>query len=107
MRDGSAEHLRHGLEAVADAENRDIQIEYAGIELRRALFVDARRTTGEHDRPGLRPLISSTLAECGITSENTRASRTRRAISCAYCAPKSMTRTGLSPCCSVCATGLA
>jgi hypothetical protein len=31
---------------------------------------------------------------CGTTSENTRASRIRRAISWAYCAPKSMTNTG-------------
>src|ERR1700678_238097 len=35
-------------------------------------------------------------AVCGITSEKTRASRTRRAISCAYCAPKSTTNTGRS-----------
>src|SRR6476660_2187971 len=39
-------------------------------------------------------LISSTVAGCGMTSEYTRASRTRRAISCAYCAPKSTTNTG-------------
>src|SRR4051812_5675689 len=39
-------------------------------------------------------LISSMDAVCGMTSEYTRASRTRRAISCAYCAPKSTTRTG-------------
>ncbi len=39
-------------------------------------------------------LISSMVAVCGITSENTRASRTRRAINWAYWAPKSITRTG-------------
>src|SRR6202022_5130943 len=39
-------------------------------------------------------LISSTLAVCGMTSEYTLASRTRRAINCAYCAPKSTTKTG-------------
>src|SRR5215207_3132449 len=39
-------------------------------------------------------LISSMAAVCGMTSEYTRASRTRRAISCAYCAPKSTTSTG-------------
>src|SRR5215218_9828667 len=39
-------------------------------------------------------LISSIDAVWGTTSEYTRASRTRRAISCAYCAPKSTTRTG-------------
>src|SRR4051794_31978402 len=39
-------------------------------------------------------MISSTVAVCGTTSEYTWASRTRRAISCAYCAPKSTTTTG-------------
>jgi hypothetical protein len=34
------------------------------------------------------------LAVLGMTSENTLASRTRRAINCAYCAPKSITKTG-------------
>src|SRR3954463_4566008 len=33
----------------------------------------------------------------GTISENTRHSRTRRAISCAYCAPKSTTRTVSKP----------
>src|SRR6478735_11019924 len=49
-------------------------------------------------------LMSSTVAVCGTTSENTRASRTRRAISWAYCAPKSTTRTGRA--CSASVTGL-
>src|ERR1700754_1084748 len=47
-------------------------------------------------------LISSTLAVCGMTSENTLASRTRRAINCAYCAPKSTTSTGRGGCCCTC-----
>src|SRR5215467_9074519 len=38
---------------------------------------------------------SATVAVCGTTSEYTCASRTRRAISWAYCAPKSTTSTGL------------
>lgn len=38
-------------------------------------------------------MICSTVAVCGMISEKTRASRTRRAISCAYWAPKSMTMT--------------
>ena len=37
---------------------------------------------------------SATDAVCGTISEYTLASRTRRAISCAYCAPKSTTSTG-------------
>src|SRR4051812_47222844 len=42
---------------------------------------------------GLRANISSTEVVCGTISEYTRASRTRRAISWAYWAPKSTTRT--------------
>lgn len=37
--------------------------------------------------------ISAAVMSCLTISENTCASRTRRAISCAYCAPKSTTRT--------------
>src|SRR5690348_15232487 len=37
---------------------------------------------------------SDAVTVCGTISEYTFASRTRRAISCAYCAPKSTTRTG-------------
>src|SRR3981081_4025600 len=43
---------------------------------------------------GLFASISSTVAVCGTTSEYTWASRTRRALSWAYSAPKSTTRTG-------------
>src|ERR1700754_3836301 len=42
---------------------------------------------------GLRATISSTAVLPGMISEYTCASRTRRAISWAYCAPKSTTRT--------------
>src|SRR3954465_5535396 len=42
---------------------------------------------------GLRARISSAVIVCGTISEYTLHSRTRRAISCAYCAPKSTTRT--------------
>src|SRR5579871_1676267 len=45
---------------------------------------------------GFRARISSGLARCETSSEYTRASRTRRAISCEYCPPKSITRTGRS-----------
>src|SRR6478672_8940053 len=43
---------------------------------------------------GLRRLISSALARYETSSEYTRASRTRRAISCEYCPPRSTTSTG-------------
>src|SRR2546421_1772006 len=42
---------------------------------------------------GLRAFSSSAVIVYGTISEYTCASRTRRAISCAYCAPKSTTRT--------------
>ena len=42
---------------------------------------------------GLRASISATGIVCGTISEYTWHSRTRRAISCAYWAPKSTTRT--------------
>src|SRR4029077_7851638 len=43
---------------------------------------------------GLRRAISSTVDRCEMSSEYTRASRTRRAISCEYCPPRSTTSTG-------------
>src|SRR5262245_1942250 len=45
---------------------------------------------------GLRRATSAALARCDTSSEYTRASRTRRAISCAYWPPKSSTSTGRS-----------
>src|SRR5579862_5995122 len=45
---------------------------------------------------GRRASTSSVVAPWGRISEYTRASRTRRAMSCAYCAPKLTTRTGRS-----------
>src|SRR5438067_6184172 len=45
---------------------------------------------------GLRARISAAEARCETSSEYTRASRTRRAISCEYCPPRSSTSTGRS-----------
>src|SRR4051812_40294116 len=45
---------------------------------------------------GLRRRTSSAEARCDTSSEYTRASRTRRAISCEYCPPRSTTSTGRS-----------
>src|SRR5215213_9820552 len=45
---------------------------------------------------GLRARTCSGVTVCGTSSEYTRASRTRRAISCEYWPPRSMTRTGRS-----------
>src|SRR5581483_6752321 len=43
---------------------------------------------------GRRALSSAAVRSCGTISEYTRHSRTRRAMSCAYWAPRSRTRTG-------------
>ena len=50
--DRAAEHLRHGLKPVADAEHRHPEVEYRRIQLRRAVGVHAGRPAGQHD--GLR-----------------------------------------------------
>src|SRR6266511_4620473 len=45
---------------------------------------------------GFRASTCFAVIVCGTSSEYTRASRTRRAMSCAYCPPKSTTSTGRS-----------
>src|SRR5438034_6552981 len=56
----------------------------------------------ERIRPAGRFAMSSvTGRSCGTISEYTWHSRTRRAISCAYCAPRSTTRTGRGSCSAV------
>ena len=42
---------------------------------------------------GFFALTSAAVIDDGTISEKTFASRTRRAMSCAYCAPKSTTKT--------------
>ncbi|SLH08199.1 Uncharacterised protein [Mycobacteroides abscessus subsp. abscessus] len=49
----AAERLRHRLEAVADAEDRQVQVEQPRIQLRRALGVHAGRATGQDHRERL------------------------------------------------------
>ena len=45
---------------------------------------------------GALAVTSAAVIDEGTISEKTFASRTRRAINCAYCAPKSRTSTGLA-----------
>ena len=45
----AAEHVRHQLHPVADAERRHPEIEHGAIDMRRALFVDAARSAREDD----------------------------------------------------------
>ena len=84
---------RHGLEAVADAEDRDARSNTA--ESTHGAPSGVHRL-GPPDRiaAGRLAMIAATDAVCGMIYENTRALRTRRAMSWAYWAPKSMTMTG-------------
>ena len=89
-----AERVRHGLEAVADAEHGHAGVEQLGIDARAP---GSNTDAGPPDRMmacGSLASISSTGMEWGTSSEYTFASRTRRAMSCAYWAPKSTTSTG-------------
>ncbi len=45
----AAEHVRHQLHAVADAERRHAEVEHGAVDMRRALFVDAARAAGQDD----------------------------------------------------------
>src|ERR1043166_5366535 len=45
----AAEHVRHQLHAVADAEHRHAGVEHGGLALRRARIGDALRSAGEND----------------------------------------------------------
>ena len=48
VRHGATEGLGHGLEAVADAEHRHVEVEEFGIQLRGAFGVDTGRPAGQH-----------------------------------------------------------
>ena len=79
--------LRHGLEPVAEPEDRDAGLEQAGST---AGAPSAYTLDGPPDRitaAGLRATISATGVLAGTISEYTCASRTRRAMSWAYWAP--------------------
>ena len=50
--DPAAERRGHGLESVADPQDRDVGVEQRRVELRRVRAVDAGRTAGQDDRRG-------------------------------------------------------
>ncbi len=52
VRDRASESIRHGLEAVADAEHRDVQVEQLRVEFRSAGLVHARGAAGQDHRKG-------------------------------------------------------
>ena len=65
--DGAAEGLCHRLEAVADAEHRNPEVEHRGVQLRGALGVHAGRAAGQHD--GLRVLGLDLLDGGGVRDD--------------------------------------
>ena len=92
--DLAAQLLRHRLHAVADAEHRHAELEH---RLRRAQRRAPRRSLAwlpERMMPlRLRTRArTSSLTSYGWISQKTCASRTRRAISCVTCEPKSRMR---------------
>ena len=90
----AAQAGHHQLESVADAEHRDARP--AAARPARAGRPAAYTEAGPPDRMmalGLRASISAAGMVAGTISEYTWHSRTRRAISWAYWAPKSTTRT--------------
>ena len=93
----AAELLGDQLGAVADAEHRDAEVVDGRVERsahrRRGRSWDRR--TGSARR-GRRSATSAAVMRWGTISEYTASSRTRRAISWAYWAPKSTTRTACS-----------
>ncbi len=52
MRDRASEGIRHRLEAVADPEHRNVQVEQLRVEFRGAVFVHARGAAGQDHRKG-------------------------------------------------------
>ena len=91
--DGAAELLGDQLGAVADAEDRDPEVVDRRVERRRTVDVHALRSAGRISAAGRRSLTSAAVMRLGTISEYTSSSRTRRAMSWAYCAPKSTTST--------------
>ena len=82
------------LHAVANAQHRNAEVENARDRTSGAAsFVDAGRAAGEDDAP--RGQLGDPLGGDRVADDLAVdvASRTRRAMSCAYCEPKSRIRT--------------
>ena len=73
--DGAAEGLRHGLESVADAEHRDVQVEQRRVELRSAVGVHTGRPAGQHDRLRVLGLDLARPSRCAGRPRRTPAPR--------------------------------
>ena len=87
--DLAAERLRHDLEAVADAECRDAEVEDAGVERRRAGLVDRRRSAREDEADGVLAPRSRRPSRCAARSRCRRRLRARGARSAARTARRS------------------
>ena len=91
-RDLAAERLRHELVAVADAEDRDAELEHARVDRGRALLVHGRRAAGKDD-PG-RPLARRARPRTGraARSRSRRGTRGSAGRSAARTAPRGRRR---------------
>ncbi len=88
--------LRDPLHPVAEPEHRNAHRRRIAGGHGRPALVHALRPAREDDaRSGFQRRISSSDAVGGRTTEKTRASRMRRAISCVYWPPKSRTTIGV------------
>ena len=97
----AAERLAHQLHAVADAEHRNAEIENRRVALRRAVGIHARRAAGKDEPFGASSRTRSAVISCRTISPYTCCSRTRRAMSWAYCEPKSSTSTRSAASCDL------
>ncbi len=80
------------LHAVANAQDRNAQLKQFRIATRRAVFVNAGMGPPDRMIPlGASSATRSAAMSCRRIWQYTFCSRTRRAISCAYCEPKSST----------------
>ena len=82
--DAAAEHLRHQLQAVADAEHRDPGVVDGGIDRRCTLDVHRRGTAAEDEPAGVGASISSAVDRVRHDLGETCALCTRWAISCEH-----------------------
>jgi len=90
--DLAAELSRHRLHAVADSQHRHTELEYGIGRARRFFFVTEFGPPERMMPCGLNSRTKASFTSYGCNSQYTCCSRTRRAISCEYCEPKSRMR---------------
>ncbi len=94
----AAERHRHDLLTVAEAEHGNPQLQNAGSMVGASSAYTLAGPPEKMMAAGANVRTSSAVTSHGTISEYTPKSRTRRAMSCPYCAPKSTTMTFLVGC---------